>query len=207
MAKSKISKLKVKLQNQKKQDPWKNGSRVESSKVSYEKKVEMMKHLQAQNVALVKQENTESGVVKKKTWKGGRHEDVVTPWVVDILRGCFAVGMNDAEACFFAKIAESSFYAYQTRHPEFLKEKEILKNSVELQAKLNIATSIQNKNIEDSKWWLSKKSPEFKDSWISLNISNQNASVIMTPEQEEKYKKILKLNNLLKLWNKETKSS
>jgi len=46
--------------------------------------------------------------------------------------------MTDEQACYFSQISPSKLYQHQQENPEFLEEKEILKNSISLQARLNI---------------------------------------------------------------------
>ncbi len=60
------------------------------------------------------------------------------------------------------------FYEYQKDHPEFAEEKKVLKGNINLQARINVGRSVKAGNIDDSKWWLSKMDPEFKN---SVNIS------------------------------------
>jgi hypothetical protein len=46
--------------------------------------------------------------------------------------------MTDEQACYFSGVKERTLYYYQNRHPELLQEKEILKDNITLQSRLNV---------------------------------------------------------------------
>lgn len=122
--------------------------------------------------------------------------------VLQKLKVCFAVGMTDVQACYFCWIAERTLYYYQSENPEFAKEKDILKQSITLQAKFNIWRTIKTEEAKPYWWttnswkWLEKKDPEF---WNKLQLEG-TVWVEMTQEDEEMYKNILKKNWFL--WQK-----
>jgi wyosine [tRNA(Phe)-imidazoG37] synthetase (radical SAM superfamily) len=62
----------------------------------------------------------------------------MTASVVDKLKLCFSVGMNDEQSCYFCQISTDALYKYQRGHKEFIKEKEVLKESITMQARVNI---------------------------------------------------------------------
>lgn len=86
------------------------------------------------------------------------------------LKVCFSVGMTDKQACYFCGIWESTLYDYQKENPEFSDEKDILKESISLQAKFNIWRTIKTEESKAYGWtgnswkWLEKKDPDFKNS-------------------------------------------
>jgi hypothetical protein len=61
----------------------------------------------------------------------------MTPRTIQKLKLCFAVGMTDLQACYFSEVSKSTLYEYQRENPDFLEEKEILKESITLQARSN----------------------------------------------------------------------
>lgn len=82
---------------------------------------------------------------------------VITPEIINKLEEAFANGANDLQACFYAGISKSAFYAYQDAHPEFKERKDGLKNHLQLIAKNVLAKSIRSGNENDAKWLLERK--------------------------------------------------
>jgi outer membrane cobalamin receptor len=82
---------------------------------------------------------------------------VMTEEVVGKLELLFAKGLSDREACLIANIHPSTLYDYCNINPEFAERKELLKEQVKTQAKLNVAEAIENKDVDLSKWYLERK--------------------------------------------------
>ncbi len=146
---------------------------------------------------LVKQLPQEKEKTNKKTT--GRPE-VITEATLQKLKLCFAVWMTDSQACYFCWIWERSLYYYQEKHPEFLQEKDVLKESITMQARVNIWRSIKAWNVADSWKWVERKDSSFTP---KLQV-NGSISSDMSEEDKEMYDKILQ-NNLLLWWKKEMK--
>lgn len=146
-----------------------------------EDKMEKIKLLQIQNKKDVQQE--------KDKKNGGWRPPVVTDSILQELKTCFAVGMTDAESCYFCKISERALYDYQTKHPEFLQEKTILKKSISLQAKVNIAKAIKSNSVQDSWKWLEKKDPDFRD-----KVEIYEPETEISEEDKAMYDRIKKFN-------------
>ena len=92
----------------------------------------------------------------KKKSKVGR-KTIMTEAMVNKLEQAFVYGMTDLEACLYAGISKQTLYNYQDKFPEFVDRKELLKNSVALKAKANIAKSIDEGDKADTRWWLERK--------------------------------------------------
>lgn len=137
---------------------------------------------------------------KKNTKKWPGRPDKITYTTLQKLKVCFAVGMTDEFACYYCGISKSTLYNYQNENPEFMEEKDILKQSITLHSKFNIWKAIKEWSVSDSWKRLEKKDPEFRDKiQIDWNITTQ-----MSQEDKEIYNKILQKN--LKIWNKQTKN-
>lgn len=52
---------------------------------------------------------------------------VMTDETIRKLEEAFALGCTDGEACYYADIAKSTLYLYQSENPKFLERKEALK--------------------------------------------------------------------------------
>lgn len=72
----------------------------------------------------------------------------------------FLLGLSDREACIYADIAPQTLYNYCNDHPEYLERKELLKENLKMQAKINIAHEIKSKDTDTSKWYLERKAKD-----------------------------------------------
>lgn len=89
---------------------------------------------------------------------------VMTAKILERLRQAFAIGCTDEEACAFADIAPRTFYDYQKANPEFLQEKEALKQKPILKAKKTIEQSLDDP--KNAQWYLERKK---KDEFSTRN--------------------------------------
>lgn len=152
-----------------------------SWKITLKKKAEIVKEIEKQ---LPKEEKTE----KKGAWRLTK----MTDHNLQKLKLYFSVGMTDVQACYFCGISESTLYEYQQNNPEFLEEKWILKDSISLQARLNVWWSVKKWDIADSKWWLMVKDKDFMN---KLQLHNWDKP-IMSEEDKVRYNQIIENNNL-----------
>lgn len=91
--------------------------------------------------------------------KAGR-PTVMTDAVLRKLEHGFSCGLSDREACLYADIWPSTLYEYCENHPEFSERKELLKEQVKMQAKLNLASSISSGDEKASEWYLERKAKD-----------------------------------------------
>ena len=68
----------------------------------------------------------------------------ITERVIQKLEEGFIWGMSDREACIYANVAPSTLYDYCNQHKEFSERKELLKESVKMRAKINVARKINS---------------------------------------------------------------
>lgn len=102
----------------------------------------------------------------------GRPE-TITPEIEAVLKEAFAIGCSDKEAMAYASdklstkdkpvhIAESVFYDYQKRHPDFLEQKEALKLRPTLKARNSVVAGLNEPEFA-LKYLSKKKRDEFGD--------------------------------------------
>lgn len=91
--------------------------------------------------------------------KGGRPTSM-TPETIGKLEYGFSCGLSDREACLYANINPDTLYEYCKKHPEFSERKELLKEQVKMQAKLNLASSISGGDEKASEWYLERKAKD-----------------------------------------------
>ncbi|EAC8477277.1 hypothetical protein JH67_02970 [Listeria monocytogenes] len=89
----------------------------------------------------------------------GRPRKMTRP-TIQKLEDAFLKGLSDREACLYAGIAPSTLYDYCKANPDFSERKELLKEQVKMNAKINIANKIEQGNIDLSQWYLARKEPE-----------------------------------------------
>ena len=88
--------------------------------------------------------------------KAGR-KTVMTPEVVTKLEEAFSRDCTDTEACIFAGISRMTLHRYQEDNPEFCDRKALLKDTLVLKARTNIAERIEKGDLETSKWYIERK--------------------------------------------------
>ena len=88
--------------------------------------------------------------------KAGR-KTVMTPEVVTKLEVAFSRDCSDTEACIFAGISRMTLHRYQEDNPEFCDRKALLKDTLVLKARTNIAERIEKGDLETSKWYIERK--------------------------------------------------
>lgn len=81
----------------------------------------------------------------------------ITPDVLNKLEHAFSIGCSDLEACLYADISPKTLYNFQNKYPDFLQRKELLKKSLSLKARSNIAGSINKGSLVQSEWYLERK--------------------------------------------------
>lgn len=83
---------------------------------------------------------------------------VMTKQVLQKLRQAFSIGCTETEAAIFAGIGVSTLYNYYAENPDFVEEKDELKDHNVIYARMNISTNIQKrKSVEDSWEYLKRK--------------------------------------------------
>lgn len=80
---------------------------------------------------------------------------VCTPEVVKKLEDAFAMDCTIEEACFYANISRTTYYAHIERHPEIIERFEELRNKPILLARQTIINNLSN--IDGAKWYIERK--------------------------------------------------
>lgn len=80
---------------------------------------------------------------------------VMTPPTLDKLRQAFLIGASDREACLYADISMQTLYNYQKKHPEYVEQKAMWKETPVLKARKTLADNLDKP--EHAKWYLERK--------------------------------------------------
>lgn len=99
----------------------------------------------------------------------------MTPEVIEKLEKAFMHTYTDEEACLFAGINQDTLYAYQRRHPEFVKRKNLLKLTPNMHAKQELVTKIPG-NLEQARWW-AKNSPTMRDEFGEVTKMQHSGTI------------------------------
>ena len=102
---------------------------------------------------------------------------IIDDAVVAKLEEAFSKGCNITEACLKANISRDAYYDYLKINPEFSNRAEELRSHVALNARINLADSIAQGDLNNSKWYLERKvKAEFSTS-TDLNVGGQAEGV------------------------------
>lgn len=96
----------------------------------------------------------------KSEHKEAGRPSIMTKEVVEKLEYAFISGLTDEEASFYAGIDRGTLYNYCKDNPDFSTRKEILKRSLVVRSKFNLATVINDGSVLDSKWLLERKAKD-----------------------------------------------
>ncbi len=89
-------------------------------------------------------------------------ESRITEHSLRVYEQGLAWGWSAASALRYAGICESSFYEFQKRHPELRARYALIKERPYLVARRLIVEAIEAGDIEAAKWYLERRSPEFR---------------------------------------------
>ncbi len=113
---------------------------------------------------------------------------VINEDILSNLIDAFSNWLTDEEACIYAGISPATFYRYIKKNNKFWEQKELLKKKPSIQSKINVVNSIINqKDIDNSKWWLKHKNPD--EFWDKSKIEHEWA-ITYIDHMREKIKKI-----------------
>ena len=82
----------------------------------------------------------------------------MTDSTVSKLLDAFSYSFTDEESCIYADISLPTLKRYIKKNPEFWYQKQILKNKPNIKAKMNKVKAISEGNLQESGWWLERKS-------------------------------------------------
>lgn len=72
----------------------------------------------------------------------------------------FAQGLTDREACLYAGVCLSTLYNYCNLHPDFLEQKELLKEQPKIAAKFVVVQAIESGDLKAAQWYLERRAKD-----------------------------------------------
>ncbi len=88
----------------------------------------------------------------------------LTTEIKDKLDYAFSIGCNNAEACVYADLSESTFYSWIEKDEKLSERFKALKNKPVLKAKEVVQSALDEGDSNTAKWYLERRSAEFKPS-------------------------------------------
>lgn len=87
-------------------------------------------------------------------------------------------GLNNEQISLSVGINPDTLYEYLKNNPDFSVRFDLLKNSVLIKARENIADAIQDKDGDTSRWYLERRDKDFKPKQETENTGTINVNVI-----------------------------
>lgn len=106
---------------------------------------------------------------------------IMTDLTLQKLKEAFAFGCTDEEACYYAEIGKSTLYNYQNDNPEFLEQKEALKQRPVLLARQELIKGLEGNPELALKFLERKKKDEFS---LRSEITGKDGKDIVTSTEE-----------------------
>lgn len=103
---------------------------------------------------------------------------VMTPEVIQKLEEAFMWGCTDREACLNADIAEDTLYKYQRENPEFIKRKDMLKDTPIRLARESVVRGMKSNPDLALKFLERKKKDEFS---LRSELTGKDGKDLPTP--------------------------
>lgn len=84
----------------------------------------------------------------------------ITPEKLEKLEEAFKLGCNNREACFYADIAESTFYDFLKEYPEFSEKINVWKEYEKIKARMVVHKALEHGDKDMAKWYLERKAKD-----------------------------------------------
>jgi hypothetical protein len=111
---------------------------------------------------------------------------------LQILEECFLMGCSDGEACLRADISQSTLYNYQTKNPDYLERKKLLKKNPTYRARQSVYTALEKDPELSLKYLERKEKNEFS---LKTIIDEVSTFTLKQPIYSTDYKEYLRLKH------------
>lgn len=81
----------------------------------------------------------------------------ITTEIIKKLEEAFKLGCTNREACYYADVAESTFYDFIKEYPEYSEKFSILKEYEKIKARMVIHKALEKGDRDTAKWYLERK--------------------------------------------------
>ncbi len=110
----------------------------------------------------------------------------ITPKILEKLKEAFMMGCNKREACFYAEVAESTFYDFLKEYPEYSEKIDIWQSYEKIKARMVVHKALDKGDREMAKWYLERKAKDEFSTKQDIDATIKNKVVIIDdlPDEE-----------------------
>lgn len=115
---------------------------------------------------------------KEKKNQVGRPR-AITPEKLEKLEEAFKLGCTNREACFYADVAESTFYDFLKEYPEYSDKIAMWKDYEKIKARYVVHKALEKGDRDMAKWYLERKAKDEFSTKQEFDTTVNNKVVIM----------------------------
>lgn len=110
----------------------------------------------------------------------------ITPEKLGKLEEAFKLGCTNREACFYAEVAESTFYDFLKEYPEYSDKIAMWKDYEKIKARYVVHKALEKGDRDMAKWYLERKAKDEFSTKQEFDTTVNNRVVILDdlPDEE-----------------------
>ncbi len=111
----------------------------------------------------------------------------ITAKKLDQLKEAFMMGCTNREACFYADVAESTFYDFLKEYPEFSEKIDMWKTYEKIKSRMVVHKALDRGDKEMAKWYLERKAKDEFSTKQEVDATSINRVTIVNdlPSEDE----------------------
>ena len=123
---------------------------------------------------------------KEETKNNVGRPRAITPKKLEKLEEAFKLGCTNREACFYADVAESTFYDFLKEYPEYSNKIAMWKDYEKIKARFVVHKALENGDRDMAKWYLERKAKDEFSTKQEFDTTVNNRVVIVDdlPDEE-----------------------
>lgn len=123
---------------------------------------------------------------KEETKNNVGRPRAITPKKLEKLEEAFKLGCTNREACFYADVAESTFYDFLKEYPEYSDKIAMWKDYEKIKARYVVHKALENGDRDMAKWYLERKAKDEFSTKQEFDTTVNNRVVIVDdlPDEE-----------------------
>lgn len=103
----------------------------------------------------------------------------ITPKTLEKLEEAFKLGCTNREACFYADVAESTFYDFLKEYPEYSEKIKMWKDYEKIKARMVVHKALEKGDRDMAKWYLERKAKDEFSTKQEFDATVNNRVVII----------------------------
>ena len=111
----------------------------------------------------------------------------ITPKILEKLEEAFKLGCTNREACFYADVAESTFYDFLNEYPEYSDKINMWKDYQKIKARYVVHKALEKGDKDMAKWYLERKAKDEFNTKTEVDTTINNKVIIIDdlPDEED----------------------